>query len=437
MPALLADRPDLRVVYDAFDLDADTNDRYFPAGRPDQRAPAGAWSIWLVRAGRGWGKTRVGAEWVVDQALTAPGTRWAVLAPTFADARDTCVEGDSGILAVLERRGHRTGTTWNRSLGEVVLPNGSRLKLFSGDEPERLRGPQHHGAWVDEPASLRYHDAWDQLMFGLRLGDHPQAVVTGTPKPVRLVRDLTARAQDGSGQVVETRGRTRDNFANLSRSAVVELEARYGGTRLGRQELDGELLDDTPGALWTLDTLDAGRVTTAPDLARVVVAVDPSVTYSDDSDLTGIVVAGIGHDGHCYILADWTAPEPVSPSVWARRVVDAYDTHSGDHVVAEVNNGGDLVVTTIHAADANVPVRKVTASRGKRVRAEPVAALFEQQRVHMVGSMPDLETQLCTWTPDDAKSPDRLDALVWAVTDLMVDTPKRRRTVHVPEVAAA
>jgi phage terminase large subunit-like protein len=428
MTCTLDHRPDLQVILDAFTATT-TTDTYFPSARPNQLAPDGDWSVWLIQAGRGYGKTRTGAEWLIDQALTHPGTRWAILAPTFADARDTCVEGDSGILAVLERRGRRADATWNRSLGEVILTNGSRIKLFSGDEPERLRGPQHHGAWCDEPASLRRPDAWDQLMFGLRLGTKPRTVVTGTPKPVALVRTLVARAGDGSGQVIRTTGATRDNFANLASAAVDELEARYGGTRLGRQELDGELLDDTPGALWTLDLIDLHRVSAAPDLATIVVAVDPAVTYSDASDLTGIVAAGVGHDGDVYVLGDWTSPEPVSPERWATRVVDAHDHHAADHVVAETNNGGDLVVSVIHTVDPTVPVRKVTASRGKQVRAEPVAALYEQGRVHHVGVMAELEDQLTSWTPDAAKSPDRLDALVWAVTDLAVTERKRRRSI--------
>jgi phage terminase large subunit-like protein len=316
---------------------------------------------------------------------------------------------------------------WNRSLGELVLANGSRVKLFSADEPERLRGPQHHGAWCDEPASWRYGmDAWDQLQFGLRLGQHPRTVVTGTPKPVRLVKRLAER-----DDVVVTRGSTFDNAANLAPAALAELRARYEGTRLGRQELHAELLLDTPGALWQVGQFDADgfRVGNAPELVRAVVAIDPAVTSEEDSDATGIVAVGLAADGDLYVLADRTVR--ASPDGWARVAVDLYDSVEGDRVVAEVNNGGDLVEHVLRTVDPSVPYRKVTASRGKRLRAEPVAALYEQGRVHHVGQLTDLEEQMVSWTPEVGWSPDRLDALVWAVTDLVLSPVKKRRSVVV------
>jgi predicted phage terminase large subunit-like protein len=398
-------------------------DSPFPGARPDQRPPEGEWQTWLIQSGRGWGKTRTGAEWVADGALTVRGSRWAVVAPTFTDGRDTCIEGESGLLSVLRRRRPNVpwAKHWNRSLGEIILPNGSRVKMFSSEKPDALRGPQHHGAWCDEAAAWSHpQETWDMLQFGLRLGTHPRAVVTTTPKPIRLIRTLLA---DASTTI--TRGSTFDNAANLAPSQLDRLRTLYEGTRLGRQELYGELLTDTPGALWTLANIDEHRRSEHPPLTRVVVAVDPAVTSGDDSDSTGIIAAGLGVDGHLYVLDDRTCR--LSPDRWARTAIDLYDEHEADRIVAEVNNGGDLVTTVLRTIDSSVPVRTVHASRGKRVRAEPVAALYEQGRVHHVGGFPDLEDQMTTWTPDSPDSPDRVDALVWAIYDLSVETVKRRR----------
>lgn len=410
--------------------------------RPDQRPPDDDWLVWLILAGRGWGKTRTGAEWIKQQALAHPGSRWAVVAPTYADARDTCIEGESGILAVLPED---RVDTWNRSLGELVLANGSRVKLFAAEQPDRLRGPQHHGAWCDELAAWRYPEAWDQLQFGLRLGDVPRTVVTTTPRPTALVRDLAGRPD-----VHVTRGATFDNADNLSAAALAELRNRYEGTRLGRQELYGELLDDVPGALWTAATIDAARIPALPEsgVARVVTAIDPAVTSSEDSDLTGIVTAAVSDHGWCpicgpldggvrhgFVIADDSTR--ATPDGWCRTAVAAYDRWSGDRIVGEVNNGGDLIETVLRTVDPSVPFRKVTATRGKRVRAEPVAALYEQGRIHHVGALVDLEDQLCSWTPEAPGSPDRMDALVWAITDLLVDDAGRgRRRVVRSGVAA-
>lgn len=410
---------------------------WFPTGRPEQKPdPADDWLVYAYVAGRGAGKTRSGAEWIAEQAIAHPGTRWAVVAPTFADVRDTCIEGQSGLLTVLRRRipGLDAARAWNRTLLELNLPNGTRIKGFSADEPDRLRGPQHHGAWADELAAWRYHDAWDQLQFGLRLGDRPRTFVTTTPKPTRTVRRLRDRSITGD-EVRWVGGSTFDNADNLSAVALAELRATYERTRLGRQELFGELLTDTPGALWTVDLIDRHRVATHPPLTRVVVAIDPAVTAGEDSDSTGIVAAGYGVDGHVYVLADRTCV--ASPADWARRAVALYDELQGDRIVAEVNNGGDLVGTVLRTIDPTVPIRQVHASRGKRVRAEPVAALYEQGRVHHVGAgLSDLEDQMTTWTPDVGTSPDRLDALVWAVTDLAVEQAKTRRRSIVGTAAA-
>ena len=628
--------------------------------RTNQLPPGSDWRTWLVLAGRGFGKTRLAAEWLAYQAVKTAGTRWAVVAPTYGDVRDTCVEGESGLLNILDR--YKMVKQWNRSLGELTLKNGSRIKLFSADEPDRLRGPQHHGAWCfiagtmiatpsgdkaietlqvgdkvytsggiqrvlatgerdaeiwkvdfgsgvlvgsaehpvmtqrgwvemqylrkddslylwkddgditqrdtstatktganfgsiasfgkkptaqshrvtksitstksktitawktssasapsnteqntpkqqkrsfaenvsnrlrfltrqaapttaepatgalanangnstpipaksaaksfrhaahvsvvsdastlgvvgrvhnltvdgehdyyangvlvhncDELAAWRYPETWDQLQFGLRLGTDPRVVVTTTPKPTKLIRELTNRAD-----VHVTRGSTFDNAKNLAPTALTQLLARYEGTRLGRQELYGEILNDVEGALWSLDLIDANRTTTPDILARVVVGVDPAVTSNDTSDETGIIVAGRDTEGHAYILADYSLK--ASPLEWAKRAIDAYDTHHADAIVVEVNNGGDMIPTLIRQIRPGIPVKTVRASRGKHTRAEPIAALYEQSRVHHTQPFTTLEDQMCSWTVDDPKSPDRLDALVWALTELMTGT---------------
>ena len=383
--------------------------------RPEQIPDEGEWSSWIYLAGRGSGKTRSAAEWLVWQASRHPSTRWACVAPTFADARDTCAEGQSGLLSVIKRYG--TLLQYNRSVGEILLRNGSRIKLFSGDEPDRLRGPQFHGAWIDELAAFKYPETFDQLKFGLRLGSHPRLIITTTPKPIPLIRNLCAR-QDGSVKIV--RGSTFDNAANLAPHALVELRARYEGTRLGRQELYGELLDDVEGALWTRAMIDRARVEEdeSPNFLRRIVAVDPAVTYGANSDETGIIVAALTSDGHYFVLEDCSLRG--SPETWARKAIDAYRRHNAERVIAEVNNGGDLVLEVLKQVDARVPLKKVTASRGKQVRAEPVVALYEQGKVHHVGRFAALEDQMALWTPDSNFSPDRADALVWAITELAV-----------------
>ena len=379
--------------------------------RPEQIPPDGDWLTWLIMSGRGWGKTRTGAEWLAKEAIQYPDTRWAVVAPTFGDARDTCVEGESGLQGVLNR--YRMIHRYNRSMGEIELRNGSKIKLFSAEEPERLRGPQHHGAWCDEVGAWRYDDTWTQLQFGLRLGDTPRVCVTTTPKPRRLIKNLMTR--EG---VVVTRGATMDNAANLSAAALTELLEQYEGTRTGRQELYGEYLEDVEGALWHLELLDDHRVRTIPEgeEVRTVVAIDPAVTSAESSAETGIVVATLTRNGHIYITSDVSMKG--SPDTWARAAVAAYEMAGADCIVVEGNQGGDLHKTVLHTVSPNLPVKKVTATQGKKLRAEPVAALYEQGKVHHVGTFPKLEEQMTTWLPTDRESPDRLDALVWAVTEL-------------------
>ena len=361
-------------------------------------------------AGRGFGKTRLGAEWLAAKAVRNPGVRCAIVARTFSDTRNVCVEGVSGILNIL--REYDAVKDWNKSNGILTLKNDSIIQTFSADTPDSLRGPQFHYAWCDELAAWQYEDTWNQLQFGLRLGDHTQAVITTTPRPTKLIKDLVKRET-----TVVTRGSTFDNAENLSQSALLEMQTRYAGTRLGQQELYGAILDDNPGALWSRASLEAARVKDTPYLIRVVVGIDPAVTSGEDSDSTGIVVAGLSGDGHFYILADYTLK--ASPQVWAEKAVYAFELHKADRIIAETNNGGDLVVHLLQQVKNTIPVKKVTASRGKAVRAEPIAALSEQGKLHMVGYFPELEDELCEYEPGvSSKSPDRMDAMVWAVTEL-------------------
>lgn len=384
------------------------------AARPSQLPPESGWKTWLILSGRGWGKTRTGAEWIVWQAITKPKTRWAVVAPTNADIIDTVFEGVSGIISVLERYGLFDENNYNRSRSAYVFPNGSRIKGFSAEKADRLRGPQHHGAWCDELAAWPTPEAFDQLQFGLRLGDNPQCVITTTPRPTKIIKDLIS-----DPETFITRGSTYENADNLAASTLVSLRNKYENTRLGRQELFGEILDDNPGALWTRQMIEACRVTPdkVPPFSRVVVGVDPAVTNTETSDSTGIVTCGMSADGHYYVLADDTLK--ASPQEWATKAVQAYEKHKADRIVAETNNGGDLVIHLLQQVKATVPTKKVTASRGKHVRAEPIAALYEQGRVHHVGYFGSLEDQMCEYEPGaNMDSPDRMDALVWALTDL-------------------
>jgi phage terminase large subunit-like protein len=385
--------------------------------RPDQMPPPSPG--WLLLAGRGAGKTRAAAETVAWWAITRPGTRWAVVGATSSDARDVMIEGVSGLLPILHAYGQVD--RWNRSLGELRLTNGSRIRAYSAEEPDRLRGPQHHGAWADEIAAWDRPETLDQLLLGLRLGDDPPLVISTTPRPSPLMRALIA---DESMTI--TRASTYDNRANLSAAALARLEDKYGGTRLGRQELLGELLDDTEGALFTRDNLDTYRVRETPtDLVRVVVAIDPAVSSGPDSDETGIVVAAGDDHGHVYVLADYTIRG--TPREWAEAAVAAYHRHKADRIVCEVNQGGDLVVSNLRTVDPGkrIPIERVHATRGKALRAQPVASLAEQGRLHLVGSMPDLEDQMTEWLPGDP-SPDRLDAMVYAVTSVALGRPTPR-----------
>lgn len=385
--------------------------------RSNQLTPSGDWwDIWLLNAGRGFGKTRSGAEDVGWYAVENAESRIAVVAKTFADARDTCVEGDSGLLSVIPESWIET---WNRSLGELVLKNKSVFKLFTSEAPSKLRGPQHHRAWIDELASWESFDAFDQTMFGLRLGDRPRAVVTTTPRPVGVIKELLGRV--GKDVALST-GSTYDNAANLPESFFRRLRERYEGTRLAEQELHAKLLLDVPGALWSYATIKRWEGEELPPLERIVVAIDPAVTASAKSDETGIVVAGriagsMPIQG--IILEDGSLRG--TPHEWGRKAVDLFKKWQADRIVAEVNNGGDLVTQNLRTVDPNVPVTTVHASRGKLTRAEPISALYEQSRVWHLSRFPALEDQMTTYDGGPGlKSPDRMDAMVWALTELLM-----------------
>ena len=398
-------------------------------GRPDQlppgvaRGPAGGldWRTWLLLGGRGSGKTRAGAEWVRAQALglapLAKGVvgRIALVGETIGDVRSIMVEGVSGLLAV---HAHDERPAFEPSKRQLTWPNGSIAQLFSAEDPDGLRGPQFGAAWCDELAKWRHADkTWDMLQFALRLGDTPRQVVTTTPRPIALLKRLIADALTIVG-----RSRTIDNADNLAASFIGDMRARYGGSALGRQELDGELIEDRGDALWRRQGLENARVAAAPALARVVVAVDPPVTSGARADACGIVVAGVSPDGRGYVLADRTL-QGHQPTVWARAAVGAYHDFEADRIVAEVNQGGELVESVIRQIDKDVALKRVRATRGKWVRAEPVAALYERAMVSHVGTFAELEDQMCDYGPDGlsgGRSPDRMDALVWALTDLML-----------------
>lgn len=394
--------------------------------RDAQLPPPGAWTWWLVLAGRGFGKTRTGAEWVHGRVMAGEARRIALVGPTAADCRDIMVEGESGLLAVGQPHER---PTYEPSKRRLTWPNGAVATLFSAEEPERLRGPQHDTAWCDELAAWKYlRETWDMLAFGFRLGT-PQGIITTTPRPTAVLKELLA-----DPDVVVTRGSTFDNAANLAPGFLSRLKKRYEGTRLGRQELEAQLLEDTPGALWTLGTFERNRVAKAPELVRVAVAVDPQAAdpKADPDDEraaeTGIVAGGVDAKGEGYVVADRSGR--YTPAEWGEVVVLLHDELRADHVTVEVNQGGAMavhVVTTAaeklyregRRAQRTIVVRSVTASRGKQTRAEPIAALDEQGRLHHVGVYPRLEDQSATWVPGQ-KSPDRMDARVWLFTDLML-----------------
>ncbi len=406
-------------------------DDQLPSAQDDEAA--GAWRVWLVLGGRGAGKTRAGAEWIKAKALglrpiaDKPAGRIALVGETLGDVRRVMIEGVSGILAV---HGDDERPQFETSKGQLVWPNGTIGQIFSAETPDALRGPQFAAAWCDELAKWRNaQETWDMLQMGLRLGAAPQVVVTTTPRALPLLKTIMA-----DEATIVTRAATKDNAENLAPSFVAEMNRRYQGSLLGRQELDGEVIEDMSGGLWRRDWIDAARVDKVPQLSTVVVAVDPPVTATARSDACGIVVAGRGADGRVYVLDDRTV-QGREPTVWARAARAAYHDYRADRIVAEINQGGDLVVMVLKQIDAALPVRTVRATRGKWLRAEPVAALYAEGRVAHAGRFEALEDQMCAFGTDgraDGRSPDRLDALVWALTDLVIDPPSPPKPAAVP-----
>ena len=397
--------------------------------RDEQLEPDGDWNTWFVNAGRGFGKTRAGVEWVRDQVKRG-AKRIAAVAATNSDIERVMVKGESGFLSVCWEgdktvHGKKMGyPEWSPTKRTLSWANGAQVQFFSAEEPERLRGPQFEIAWCDELAAWNKDiDTWSMLQFCMRLGKHPRIMVTTTPKPTKLVRQIL---KDGNTHV--TTGSTFDNSANLAKTYLNAVKDQYEGTRLGRQDLYADVLEEAEGALWSTEMLDKASVKheDVPHLNRIVVALDPAVTSNAESDMTGIVVAGIDVNGVAYVLGDYT--ERLSPQGWASKAIQLYHQYQADRIVAEVNQGGDMVKQTLHGEDETIPFKAVRASRGKFARAEPISALYERGIVKHVANPPDgsslneLETQMRTWEPlGSIGSPDRLDALVWAITDLSLN----------------
>ena len=405
------------VLYDFFGLWA----------REDQKIPDGDWNVWMIRSGRGAGKTRVGSEWTNRQAKDFPGCHIALVGQTVSDVRDVMVKGDGGGSSIVETSPPWFMPTYIPSRRKVIWPNGSQATTYSGDKPDQLRGPQHHFAWVDELAKFeKPTQTWDQLELGMRLGVHPRTLVTTTPRPIHIIKQLD---KDPTTHVTVVS--TFANRANLAGPYLDRITRRYANTTLGRQELDGSILDDMAGALWSRASLEATRVHELPNLeiVKVVVGVDPAMTGDEGSNETGIIVGCRTINDHYYVLEDRSGR--YSPEAWARQVALLAHDYSAQ-VVGEVNQGGDLVESVIRQADRNLKllpgnqysrimqVKQVRATRGKRMRAEPVAALWEQGRAHVVGVLPELEDQLVNFTglEEDEVPKDRLDALVWCLTEL-------------------
>lgn len=383
--------------------------------RPDQTPPPGDWVYWLILAGRGAGKTRTGAEavrlWAKSFAIVN------LIGATHDDVRDIMVLGESGLLTICPRdeRPH-----YARAAARLTWPNGAISQLFSAEEPDRLRGKQHMKLWCDELAAWRNADAFDQALLGLRLGDKPQAVITTTPRPTKIIKHLVE-----DKDAIVTRGSTFDNHHHLAQAFIQRITARYAGRAIGRQELFAEIVEEAPGALWTRALIERQRLAAraAVDYAEIVVGVDPPARSGAQADECGIIVVGKTEQGAIHVLADLTS-QGDTPGQWASRVVAGYRRYKANRVVAEINNGGDMVVDVLRQSEPNLPVRKVTATRGKFLRAEPVAAAYERGIVFHLGAFGKLEDQLCALTPDfDARasgfSPDRADALVWAIADLI------------------
>lgn len=396
--------------------------------RHNQLPPEGQWKIWVALAGRGFGKTRTGVEWVREKVKQGH-RRIACVAATKGDVRRVMVEGESGLLNVCWK-GDKTHAgkemgypVWSPTNNTLTWANGAKAEFFSAEDPERLRGPQFDAAWCDELCAWhRMQDTWDMLQFTLRLGKNPQIFISTTPKPSKLLRNIVDKKNIESGKVVLTTGSSYENEDNIDLDALKQ----YEGTRLGRQELYAEILDEAAGALWNrelLDKCDASHIEDvlefSKSLARIVISVDPAITSNEESDLTGIIVAGVDVNGAAYVLED--ATEMYTPEQWASKAVELYYKYQADRIVAERNQGGDMVRHTLKTVDETVPITLVHASRGKFARAEPVSALYERGKVFHCRHLDELETQMVTWEPlGSIGSPDRLDALVWAITNLLL-----------------
>lgn len=400
--------------------------RFF--AREDQLPPPGSWQFWLYLAGRGAGKTRSGAEFVRSLIKSGHG-RIGLIAPTARDARDVMVEGDSGILSVSweadrDHRGALIGRpVYEPSKRRLTWENGAIATCFSAEEPDRLRGPQHDALWADEMAAWNNgqpDDCWDMALFGLRLGANPRAIITTTPRPLPILRELIR-----SPLCVITRSHTEANRANLAPTFLAAIVEKYRGTRLGRQELAGELIEEVEGALWNRALIESCRHNVTPDMVRIVVAIDPPATSGGSSALAGIIVAGRGTDGRGYVLGDYSGR--MTPHEWGTKAVQVYREFMADAIVIETNQGGDMAKHVVATVDPNAPIIGVHASKGKQARAEPIASLYERGKVIHVGPFPELEDQMCTWEPlSGLPSPDRLDALVWAMDALMISGRKSR-----------
>lgn len=404
--------------------------------RQDQLPPDGDWTTWLIMAGRGWGKTRTGAEtirnWVCGSTPLGPGKfkRIALVAETGADGRDVMVEGESGLLAI---HPPEFRPTYYPSKRRIEWPNGALATLYNATEPDQLRGPQHDAAWADELAKWKYvQETWDQLQFGLRLGEAPKQIITTTPRPLPILRRMLV-----DPTVTITKGHTEHNHDNLAEPFLKQIYDRYGGTRLGEQELKGEILDDIPGALWQRENINLNRREVPEYLDKIIVAVDPAASSQEGADENGIVVVGMAVDGdgyaRGYVLEDGSLRG--TPEEWARRAIHLYREWEADYIVAEKNQGGEMVSHTLRSVDRSAKVKLVHAAKGKHVRAEPVSALYEQNRIHHCGEFDLLEDQMCLFSIDNLRdantgSPDRVDALVWGFTELFEKLTGRRRKIN-------
>lgn len=381
--------------------------------RPSQLQPAGDWVIWFLLAGRGFGKTETGSQWIHERVRLGLARSIVLIERTPADARETMVEGRTGILATA---GRHERPLWEPAKSRLTWPNGAKARVLTAAEPDKARGINADTLWGEELAVWGAPETWSNAMLGLRVGEDPRALITTTPQPTPLVRSLLA-----DPCVKVTRGSTFENRANLADAYIKAVVEPLMGTRRGRRELEAEVLLDADGALWSRDKLDELRVREAPEMSRIVIAVDPAASSDEGSDETGIVPCGKGVDGHGYVLGDSSGR--YKPEQWASRAIALYRSLEADFIVAEKNNGGEMVRSTIAAVDRTVPVKLVWASRGKHTRADPISALTDQGRIHHVGSQPELEDQLCLWTPGDTTySPDRLDAFVWGMSELFPRT---------------